>query len=337
MISSDLIPADKTEAVSRALRETFAVTDFEDITAMTGGHTNSLVFRIIVGGSPYLLKLILRNEDPTRHYTSMSAAAEAGIAPRVWYTSVEDRLAITDFVTAQTLPVKDALQRLPAVLRTLHALPPFGRAPFNTTCTFLLNKGPALDGFMGRFLGGKALPDADCAEFTACLAELAAVYPYDDSAMVASHNDQLKPDNILFDGQRIWFIDWEAAFLNDRYVDLAMIANQVVTSDEEESVYLREYFDAPPSEYQRARFHLMQQLTHLFYTMGFLTLGAAGQPVDWSGEVPGFGEFQRRWWSGEINIGSNESKLLAGKVHWKQLLHNVRQPRYKEALSIIGQ
>ena len=56
--------------------------------------------------------------------------------------------------------------------------------------------------------------------------------------MVSSHNDLFKPDNILFDGQRIWLVDWEAAFLNDPYADLAAVANQVVTNDEEEMAYL---------------------------------------------------------------------------------------------------
>ena len=149
-----MIPQEKSEAVTRGLREAFGVTEFDDISAMTGGHTSSLVFRIIVRGSPYLLKIIRRADDPTRHYTSMTAAAEAGVAPRVWYTSIEDKISITDFVKAEPLPVSEALVRLPAVLRTLHALPPFGRAPFNTSCTFLLNKGPAwtgLDGFLQRF------------------------------------------------------------------------------------------------------------------------------------------------------------------------------------------
>ena len=35
-------------------------------------------------------------------------------------------------------------------------------------------------------------------------------------------------------------------------------------------------------EYQLARFHLMQQLAHMFYAMAFLLLGSAGKPIDWS-------------------------------------------------------
>lgn len=93
-----MIPQEKSEAVTRGLREAFGVTEFADISRITKGHTTSLVFRIIVGGSPYLLKIIMRSEDPTRHYTSMKAAAEAGIAPRVWHTNIDDKISITDFV-----------------------------------------------------------------------------------------------------------------------------------------------------------------------------------------------------------------------------------------------
>jgi aminoglycoside phosphotransferase (APT) family kinase protein len=254
-----MIPQEKIEAVTRGLREAFGVTEFEDISRITRGQTSSLVFRIIVRGSPYLLKIITRAEDPARHYTSMKAAAEARVAPRVRHTNIEDKISITDFVVSEPLPVSDALVRLPALLRTMHALPPFGRAPFNTTCTFLLNKGPhqrpqpdrypALDGYLRKFQAANILPKAESEEFFARYAEVAAVYPYDDAEIVSSHNDLFKPDNILFDGQRVWLVDWEAAFLNDRYADLAAVANQVVANDEEEMVYLQEYFGAAPHPY----------------------------------------------------------------------------------------
>jgi aminoglycoside phosphotransferase (APT) family kinase protein len=331
-----MIPPEKSAAVTRGLREAFGVTEFEDISRITKGHTSSLVFRIVLRGSPYLLKIITRTEDPTRHYTSMKAAAEAGVAPRVWYTSIPDQISITDFVETAPVPLSVALVRLPALLRTLHAVPPFGRAPFNTTCTFLINKGPALNEFLQRFLTANILPKAEMEEFFARYAQLAAVYPHDDTEMVSSHNDLFKPDNILFDGHRVWLVDWEAAFLNDRYADLAVVANQVVTNDEEEMGYLQKYFGAPPDEYQLARFHLMQQIAHLFYTMAFLHLGAMGKPIDWSGTLPEFREYHRRMWAGEVDLADQNVKIVYGRVHWERLLHNVRQPRYNEALRIVS-
>ena len=282
------------------------------------------------------MKIITRAEDPTRHYTCMRAAAEAGVAPRVWYTNIEDQISITDFVEAEPLPVSEALVRLPALLRTLHGLPPFGRAPFNTTCTFLLDKGPALDGFLQKFQAANILPKAESEEFFARYAEMAAVYPYDDGEMVSSHNDLFKPDNILFDGQRVWLVDWEAAFLNDRYADLAVVANQVVTNDEEEMVYLQEYFGAAPDQYQLARFHLMQQIAHLFYTMAFLFQGSPGKPIDWSGTVPEFRDYHRRMWAGEVDLADKDVKIVYGRVHWERLLRNTRRARFNEALRIVS-
>jgi aminoglycoside phosphotransferase (APT) family kinase protein len=331
-----MIPQENSEAVTRGLREAFAVTECEDISRVTGGHTSSLVFRIIVRGSPYLLKIIKHNDDPTRHYASMKAAAEAGLAPRVWYTNIEDKLSITEFVKAEPLPVSDALVRLPALLRTLHTLPRFGRAPFNTSCTFLINEGPALDGFLQKFQAANMLPKAESQGFFARYAEVAAVYPLDDEDMVSSHNDLFKPDNILFDGQRVLLVDWEAAFLNDRYADLAVVANQVVTNGEEELVYLQEYFGTAPDQYQLARFHLMQQIAHLFYTMAFLYQVSPGKPIDWSGTVPEFRDYQRRMWAGEVDLRDQDVKIVYGRVHWERLLQNVRQARYNEALRIVS-
>jgi hypothetical protein len=330
-----MIPQEKSEAVTRGLREAFGVTDFEDI-RMIKDLASSMVFRIIVRGSPFLLKISTRASDPARHYACTKAAADAGLSPRVRYTNIADSVSSQIFVETQSLPVSEALVRLPAVLRKLHNLPPFGRAPFNTTCTFLLNKGPALDGYLQKFQAANILPKAESDEFFARYAEVAAVYPHDEADMVSSHNDLFKPDNILFDGQRVWLVDWEAAFLNDRYADLAVVANQVVANHEEELVYLKEYFGAAPDQYQRARFHLMQQLAHLFYTMAFLFLGSSGQPIDWSETVPEFSEYHRRMWAGKVDLSDKDVKIVYGRVHWGRLLHNARQARYKEALRIVA-
>ncbi len=107
-------------------------------------------------------------------------------------------------------------------------------------------------------------------------------------------------------------MDWEAAFLNDRYADLAVVANLVVTNDAEEGVYLQEYFGQPPDQYQLARFLLMQQVVHVFYAMAFLLLGSgwrpfigtidSGEPKNLSENAPEFRDFHRRIWAGEVNL-----------------------------------
>lgn len=331
-----MIPQEHVAAVTRGLKEAFGVAAFDDIRDLTERPGSNRAFRIVVRGSAYLLRINTRRGDVARQFSCMQAAAEAGLAPRVHYANAEDRISITDFVEAARFPAKDALRRVPAALRILHALRPFPVAPFNTTCTFLLNKGPALDVFLQQFRAANIVPEHDINELFAHYARLAAAYSSLDPDLAPSHNDLFKPDNILFDGSRLWLVDWEAAFQNDRYAGLAVVANMLAADEAEEQIYLQEYFGAPPTSYQVARFYLMKQLALMFYAMAFLSLGSAGKPVDWSEPIPSYRDFQRRFWAHEVGLADNHSKIVYGRIHWEPLRHNLRQPRFDEALRIAA-
>lgn len=296
-----MIPEAKNDAVARALRDAFGAVGFEDIRMLTAGLSSALVFRIVVRGCPYLLRVITRTDamnDPTRQFACMKSAAEAGLAPRVWYTSVEDRISITDFVNARPFPRMEALARLPAALQALHALPPFLK---------LMNYLDSLDEFIRRFRAANILPESETAELFHLHAKVANVYPRHDSDMVSSHND-LKPENILFDGDRVWLVDWEASFLNDRYVDLAVVAN-FITTDAEEQTYLRSCFREAAGDYRLARFYLMRQVVHMFYAMVFMPLGSSGKPIEPNAQAPDFRDFHDAIWAGGASWSANEKKL----------------------------
>ena len=315
--------------MTRGLREAFRVTELEDIRRVTKGLSSDLVFRIVVKGCPYMLRIIMRlNEqtDPARHFTCLQAAAQAGLAPRVWYASIEDGISITDFVEAAPFSIKEALVRIPGTLRQLHAMPPFPKA---------FNYVTAHNGFIWRFRAANLLPRNEIEEIFTRYEQVCAIYPRLDTDMVSCHSD-LKPENILFDGQRVWLLDWQAAFVNDRYFDLAIVANFVVTNDADERTYLGEYFGQPPDEYQMARFFLMRQVLHMFYATVFLLLGSAGRPVNQSESLPSFRDFHQRIWAGEVNLADNDVRIVYGRVHWAQLVQNMRQARFDEALRIVS-
>ncbi len=336
-----MIPEEKRAAVIQGVREAFGVTEFDDIRLVNKGHS-AFVFRVVVQGSPFLLKIITRTNatiGPARQFACMNAAAEAGLTPQVRYTSIEDGLFITDFVEEVPFPATEALVRLPAVLTKLHALPPFPTVVngFNTTCTFLLNQGPAVDGLVRRFEDANILSKGETEQLFHWYAQVAAVYLRNVADMVSSHNDLFKPDNILFDGERVWLVDWEAAFLNDRYADLAVVANLIATDHAEEHAFLQEYFGRPPDQYELARFFLMQQVAHMFYAMGFLLLGSSGEPVNQSEKGPEWNAFQRRMWTGDVKLVDNATRAMYGRVHWERLVQNMRQSRFDEALRIVSE
>jgi thiamine kinase-like enzyme len=329
-----MIPEAKRSAVARGLQEAFGVGEFEDIRKMTAGMSIALVFRIVVAGHPYLLRIIMNTAaaagpgqgDPTRQFVCMKSAAEAGLAPRVWYTSVEDGVSVTDFVEAQPFPRAEALARIPATLRALHALPPFPQGP-----NFL----DFLDKCIGRFRGAKILPERETAELFDHYARVAKVYRRYDSELVPSHND-LKPENVLFDGDRVWLVDWEAAFMSDEYFDLAVVANFIVTNDAEEEDYLRRYFGEPAGEYRGARFYLMRQVVHMSYAMVFLLLGSSGKAIEPNAEAPEFRAFHDAIWAGEVSLASNERRLQYGRVHLNQITENMQTERFQDALRIVS-
>ena len=327
-----MIPEEKQSAVKRALVETFGVEDFDAISLLTGGMSPALVYRMVVQGKPYLLRLSMRTDayaDPTRQFAVMKTAADAGIAPRIWYTSVEDKLQITDFVQAQPYPDDFAL-RIAPVLRTLHSLPDFPRmmhAPHYLD---------SVDGFLRQFQAANILPGSDTDEMFQRYAEIQQVYPRDDAELAACHND-LKPQNTLFDGEHIWLVDWEAAFLNDPYVDLAVVANFFVRDEAGEDAYLSAYFGEPAGDYRIARFFLIRQIVHMFYT-GFLLLMASrsGTPIAAQEPALDFRAFHDALISGEIDVEDDALKVQYAKLHLKQMLQNTRSQRFADALTEVS-
>jgi aminoglycoside phosphotransferase (APT) family kinase protein len=325
-----MIPESKKKAVVHALQSTFGVNEFNEIQELTAGLSSALVLKIIIGTRPYLLRIITRTDamaDPTHEYTCMKAAAEAGIAPKVWYANVDERISIIDFVEAKPFPVTEAKVKMPDLLKRLHSLPPF---------PFRINYLDKMDGFVARFKEAKIIGGELATEIFDAYARIKQVYPRDSHDWVACHND-LKPENTLFDGERVWLVDWEAAFLNDPYLDLAISANFLVGDTADERDYLEVYFGKEADDYQHARFFLMRQLLHLFYAVVFIQLGKTpDKPVDFNIPIPGFIEYHDLIWAGNISLANADNKLLYAQVHMEQLRHNLRLKRFEESLLIVS-
>jgi aminoglycoside phosphotransferase (APT) family kinase protein len=315
-----MIPPDKQAAVSRALQAAFGTDSYEDIRPLTGGLSAALVFRIVVRGTPYLLRVIVPwagVTDPTRQFKILEIAAPSGLAPAIRYMSVEDRILITDFVTPQPFP-DDMAARLAPLLHRLHGLPGFPRMQGLPGAPKPGNYFEWVDGLIQRFQAAKLLPEELTAELFRAHTEIGRLYPRNAEEYVACHND-LKPQNMVFDGTRLWLVDWEAGFLNDRYADLAMAANFFVRSDAEEAAYLETYFGEPPGAYRRARFFLVGQAMHLAYAMFLLPLAArAGTAI-----AP--------------DLETGEERVQYAKVHLNAALGKLRSPRFTESLALLSQ
>ena len=255
----------------------------------------------------------------------MQTAAEAGIAPHIWYANVEDRILITDFVEAKPYPDDMAL-RMAATIRRLHVLPNFPHPKMGNYFEAMHN------GFVRRFQAAHLLPESATDELFRRYDEIVKVYPHNGTDLVASHND-LKPQNIRFDGNRIWLVDWESAFLNDRYVDLAVVANFFVKDEADEEAFLNTYFGEPAGEYQRARFFLMRQALSMFYTaLLMLEASRVGITLDADMPTPDFREYHQDLIANKIDMMTAEKKIQYGIIHLREALRNMQTQRFEKFL-----
>lgn len=322
-----MIPENKQTAVKNALQTAFGVNSYDDIKAITIGLSNALTFRIVVKNKPYLMKAARTDElsDPANYFAYMKAASEAGIAPRVWYLSTQDKISITDFIEPKPFSINKAREIMPKLLSRLHKLPPFHKT---------VNYFDSMDRIVQRFQTAKFLPDNMTDEIIKNYTRIKNVYPCHSEDLVSSHND-LKPENFIFDGERAWLVDWESAFLNDRYLDLAVVANFVVNNSEDEFQYLQNYFGEAPDQYIQARFFLMQQLLHIFYMSIFILYASKSVPITIDNIETNFRDFHKCMWEGEIDLSNDKNKLQYALVHMNQFLSNINTKRFENSLHII--
>ena len=325
-----MIPEAKQPAVARALDQAFGVHEIDDIRPLTGGLSTARVFRIVVRTKPYLLRLTMPGApagDPAGQLASMQTAAEAGIAPHIWYVDGHEGILIADFVEARPYPADMALLVAHTLYR-VHSLRGFQKPKVGSYLD-------AMDRLVSAFRAANLLPPDETEGLFRRYADLMKVYPRNDAELVASHND-VKPQNMVFDGERLWLVDWEAAFLNDRYVDLAIAANFFVR-DDREAAYLAAYFGTPATPYQHARFYLMRQALHVFYAAFLLVTAArAGASIDSMAIASDFGDFHRRLISGEVDLATPEAKVQYALVHLHAAQRQVQTPRFEEALTLVA-
>ncbi|CAN5667745.1 hypothetical protein BH10CHL1_BH10CHL1_05620 [soil metagenome] len=329
-----LLPKTKLNAVETARQAAFNTTKIDSIDLLTGGLSSALVYKIVVGGKPYVLRLVMEiNQltDPARQFTCTNIAAAAGITPAVHYANVADALTITDFIETTPLSThftapEDRLLVVVKTIKTLHASPLFPK---------LVNFLDGVDMFIEQFKTLALLPENVTAEHLKYYAEIQHAYPRHDPDLVSSHND-LNPNNMLFDGKQLWLIDWEAAFQNDRYVDLAIAARPFVANEAQETFYLQAYFGDALDDYKRARFFLMQQVCHMYYAMIMLNFAAATKPanvaVDDQMDTLCLRDFHALIGAGKISLEGYAGKLAYGKVLLNEALVCMKTPQFVAAI-----
>lgn len=325
-----LIPGSRLPALEAALLQAFGSDTIDGIEQLSGGLSGSGVYKLTIRHRPYVLKL---DAPSAPGNPALALAASAGLAPRLCFRDIAAGITITDFI--ESSPVRTAFSpeklvvELAKTIRSIHSLPCNVPGPdLQQTIAAMV------DGFVqSKILAGPVVQE--------CFAHYAAIaqkYPWHDPERVLSHND-LNPANLLSDGTRLWVVDWDAAFLNDRYVDLAAAANFFIHTQEQETQFLQVYFDGQVDEYKNARFYIMRQLSRIIYAILLVQVAVrndpAGHPLDQKMEGNTLRVFGERMTAGKVSMQTPEGQLMYGKAQMNEALRHMRSPRFDAALGLL--
>ena len=311
----DAISAAHRETVRSALEAAFGSARADRIALIGGGASGAFPFRVRIGDRDYLVRVEGR-ASPLRNlhqYESMRIASDAGIAPKVHHIDETARVVVMDFVEEKPLSTYPGgphalAHAVGSILGRVKRTPPFPR--------FI--EYPEVVGRLWRWVRQTGLfaPGVldPCTEH---LARIREAYVWDAAEAASGHNDPV-PRNILFDGRRLWLVDWESAYCNDPLVDLAIVLDSFAPSPELEQVLLQAWLgDDKPSASLDDRLPKARALTRLYYAGVFLSASAAasGPLGDRDLSAPTITAFRRAVHDGQISPGSPEAKHILGKMY----------------------
>lgn len=305
------------------------------VQAITTGASAS-IHRIEVGGRPWLLRLeSFRRDavrDPERAYACMRSAAEAGIAPAVLHADATAGVAIMAFVEGR--PFDDFPGGAAALARALGVLAARLQATpaFPVVADYPVVIGDLLDRLQKTGLYGGALLDAHRDGFE----RLRAAYPWGACELVSSHNDP-HLGNVLFDGDRLWLIDWETAYRNDPAVDLGFMAMFWADTPRLQEAMLQSWSGRESDPVLRARVFMMRQLAKLFYGCANGLNLSFRQPdlVETDLSAPTLADFGAAFRDGRLVMNSVEAQRIGAKAWLGAFLEGVSSPAFGEAAAVL--
>jgi thiamine kinase-like enzyme len=265
----DHLPISKRDAVRRALGSLGAITAIEPV---SGGLSGSGVWRVHAENRCVILKVEPPPDglnDPVRQYACMAIAAEAGVSPGLLFADAATGVALTQYIEGRPFPDRSTLLRQAGeLLRRLHGAPRFPP---------LVDFLDGLDQLIARLQNLDLVDAAALEPVLGRWADLRLACSWGEDGLVSSHNDP-NPRNLIWDGERVWLVDWQAAFLNDPMLDLAIIANYFAPEPTDEEALLGAYLGSSPCRRRLERLRLMRQVGRIYYGVMMINSAAGWVP-----------------------------------------------------------
>ena len=274
------------------------------IEKISAGLSGAGVYKVIAGDAQYVLKIAEAPID----VAIRSAAADAGLAPKIIYVDPTRHAVLSELVVDRGfMPLlmtpatrAQAIASLGTALRRVHDLPiPDGATPATPRA------------HLQHFTSALANANVPAFVHTAQDRALSEPEPPVDREPVVSHND-VNPSNLVWDGERVRLLDWDTAALNDPFYDLAAVAT-FMRFDEAACLALLEAHDGVAPAVLPARFAYWRRMIAAMCGSIFLSLarhrGHAGDATD---EGITLAEAYGKMRTGELQVATGEGQWAFG-------------------------
>ncbi len=205
-----------------------------------GGITNHNYF-VEVNGNKYVVRIPGEKTDifinRENELDCSIEAGKTGVAPKVVYYLKPENVSVIEFIDGKTLKTNDIagnpeiIKKIVTSIKKVHEKAVFNSVfnPFNTIRKYLI--------YVKDY---NAPMPSDINQLLKKAEEIESKIKAEEIKLTACHNDLLS-ENFMYDGKKIWIIDWEYGGNGDPFFDLADFAVEHPFSDKEEEIIIKTY------------------------------------------------------------------------------------------------
>lgn len=220
--------------------------NFSSANRLSGGLTNK-TYKVTVNDRSYAVRigtkdterLGIKRELELKFHT---LGTLLNISPAIIYENSQEGVLITEFINGK-IPMKEDLQndqlllQIIQVLKKLHTVKNHKKKKIGQYY---------LESISGLLKHSSLGTDIMFSTIQEALLRAKLIYknmPF-ETVLVASHNDFFAR-NLIYDGNKLWVIDWEYSNWDSLYNDLASFVMEDKLDAKQEEFILKEYFGSP--------------------------------------------------------------------------------------------
>lgn len=317
-------------SVKTALQALLGNIIVQQTTLLTAG-SQSILLKLIVDNKPYILRIMDLEDNLSNRKNQiqcLKTANELGLGPACLYANAHNGVLITEYIQPREVIVtKPWLSEIAFSLQMLHSHTSFPEA-----------HQPLFDymKMLSTSLRKRELSPLLISYLDTIDRLKATLIPH--LKLTSCHND-LNFTNLLYNGEKTYFIDWEAAGQEDPFFDIATICNEFITNDEDMAHFLSQYFNGEPSVYQQAKVLAMRQISYCYLALHYLDHAAnAGLALDQNyplENIPTINEWAEGYATGKYYLKDPNDFILYAITKVKASLEQMQSNSFISALNQI--